>query len=826
MMLDKLRLFIRRKTQVSTEYLLFLAFFYFFIFKDWLESVVGVLGYADELLAAVAIPLFVAEVIRNRGKAGPQTNSYAYSICFFLMIGLMGNLVSAYQTIWYSLIDAFICIKFWLTIYVGRKVLKNFSIKENALGIYFHCKVIIVLFSLLTLADYTFNIFETTSVRFGIKAIRLFYTHETVFAATCALVMVIMVSIMQYVKVKPLYPVLLLFLMCCSLRIKAIAAVAIFLLIFLVVLHLRKKVKVWMLLAAVAVVLIISWGQIQSYFFNPENIHSARYQFFVASFSIANDHFPLGSGFGTFASYYSVVHESLLYAQYGLDQVIGLHEGGAALVNDMFWPMILGQAGWFGLAAYLAALVILFLQIQRLKAKSLSAYAAALCIFGYLLISSTSESAFAHPLAVPFAFWIGGLFNTKQFEVVLRGGLKEWYLPTLGYNFFEPQSKWVSLHNGIKSMTFNNDNAKKVAVITRHAISNYGSLLQAIATQQIVENLGYTCEIIDYIRRNENYHQQEKTLVMGKPYCSSFIKRTAYLALRQPESVIAGRRFDKMRKKYLHLTREYTSLSQLQLDTPQADIYMTGSDQVWGPVMDGSYDSAYCLSFTKESDHRVAFAASFGRTDFTDETEAFYKKWLSRYEQLAVREDSAVQLLNSWGIKAQQVLDPTLILDQAHWETLCSPMTKKKYILVYQIHSDKTLDRYAKAVAKKARLPLIRVSSSFHQIVRGGRLEYCPDLGKFLSYIKHALCLITDSFHGTAFALNFNTPFVEVLPGKTSTRNTSILRLTGLLNRILKDENDVNLAFKPVDFTHANQILAERRQESLAILKDMLGEAK
>lgn len=822
-MFSDLRTILKRREKVSIEYILFVAFFYFFIFKDWLESFAGVLGYADELLAVLAIPLFFWEVIRNKGKLESQVNSYVCFICLFLVIGLMGNLVSAYQSTWYSLIDAFICIKFWLAIYVGRKLLKNFSIKENASGIYFHCKVIIALFSLLTLADYVFNIFETTSVRFGIKAIRLFYTHETVFAAACALVMVIMVSIMQYVKVKPLYPVLLLFLMCCSLRIKAIAAVAVFLLIFFVVLHLRKKVKVWMLLTAAAVVLIISWGQIQSYFFNPENIHSARYQFFIASFSIAKDHFPFGSGFGTFASYYSVVHESLLYAQYGLDQVIGLHEGGAALVNDMFWPMILGQAGWFGLAAYVAAVVMLFLQIQRLKDKSLSAYAAALCILGYLLISSTSESAFVHPLAIPLAFWLGSLLNTRQFEFVLWVGLREGYLSAQSHIFPEPQSKWLSLYNGIKSMILYN--SKKVAVITRHAILNYGSLLQAIATQQILKNLGYTCEIVDYIREDEHYRNQEKTLVIGKPYYSSYIKRIAYLALRQPESVIAGKRFDKMRKKYLHLTKQYTDLSQLQLDKPQADIYMTGSDQVWGPVMDGTFDSAYCLSFTADCDRRIAFAASFGRTKFTQETEAFYKKWLSRYEAIAVREDSAVQLLNSWGLQAKQVIDPTLMLDSAYWGRLTTDI-KKKYILVYQIHNDKKLDRYAKAAAKRVGLPLVRVSASFHQCVRGGKFKFCPDIGEFLSYIKNAQCLITDSFHGTAFALNFNTPFVEVLPGETSTRNMSILRLTGLTDRILKDENDVDLAFKPVDFTHANKVLEEKRKASLSILKEMLGEAK
>ena len=362
----------------------------------------------------------------------------------------------------------------------------------------------------------------------------------------------------------------------------------------------------------------------------------------------------------------------------------------------------------------------------------------------------------------------------------------------------------------------------KVAVITRHAITNYGSLLQAMATQRMIESLGAECQIIDYIRTDENYRNAEKTLLNSKKsFNNNFLKRMLYSAIRKPESILAGKRFAKMRKKYLKTTRLYSDIEQLEEDKPIADIYMTGSDQVWGPVMNGTFDSAYCLSFTDSSDYRIAFAASFGRTQFTHEAEDFYKKWLSRYKDIAVREESAVQLLHSWGIEAKQVLDPTLMLNSEYWSQFTT-VIKKKYILVYQIHNDKKLDRYAKAVARKYKLQLIRISPSFHQIVRGGKFMFCPDICKFLSYIKNAQCLITDSFHGTAFAINFNTPFIEVLPGETSTRNINILQLTGLTNRILQNENDLDAAFKTVDFNYSNQVLEARRKEGIRILFQML----
>lgn len=364
----------------------------------------------------------------------------------------------------------------------------------------------------------------------------------------------------------------------------------------------------------------------------------------------------------------------------------------------------------------------------------------------------------------------------------------------------------------------------KVSVITRHAITNYGSLLQALATQTVIEQLGHTCEIIDYIREDETYTRSERTLLRQKPeWNRNPLKRFAYLALRQPWSVLSGRRFEKEREKLLKLSRLYSSPEELREEPPAADIYLTGSDQVWGPVEDGSYDSGYCLSFAPEEAKKASYAASFGHAELTEEQKTYFRKWLCRYDRLTVRETSAVKLLEGLGLCAEQVLDPTLLLDAQYWSRFMKPIRKKRYILVYQIHHDEALGEYARKVAKSRHLPLIRISASFHQFFREGKLVWCPPVGEFLSYIRNAECLITDSFHGTAFAINFNTPFVEVLPkNNTGTRNMSILSLTGLSDRILKDQSDMELPFTKMDFEFANHVLAENRKRSLAVLESML----
>ena len=146
-----------------------------------------------------------------------------------------------------------------------------------------------------------------------------------------------------------------------------------------------------------------------------------------------------------------------------------------------------------------------------------------------------------------------------------------------------------------------------------------------------------------------------------------------------------------------------------------------------------------------------------------------------------------------------------------------------KYVLVYQLHNNPALSKYAVRFAEHVGLPLYRVSPTFHQIRRGGKFIYLPDLPDFLSYIKNSTYFITDSFHGTAFALNFNRQFIEILPNnKTGNRNQSILQLTRLQDRIVTDDADCSISERTIDYERVNDILRKERIRSLGILKQLL----
>lgn len=364
----------------------------------------------------------------------------------------------------------------------------------------------------------------------------------------------------------------------------------------------------------------------------------------------------------------------------------------------------------------------------------------------------------------------------------------------------------------------------KVDIITRHAIANYGSLLQAIATQKILHRLGYESEIIDYIREDEHYTNHALTLLKKKPEIAhNPIKKTAYLLLRNFENRASGIKFERERKQLLQMSKRYKSFQELRENPPIADMFMTGSDQVWGPVENGEYDISYCLAFTNKK--KIAYAASFGRSEMPERVKKDYQNWLSKYAMISVREDSAVKMLDKWKIKSKQVLDPTLLLKEEDWRAYFKPIKKQRYILIYQIHNDPKLGEYAEKVAKYWGLPLVRISSLFHQFYRPGKFIFCPSIGEFLSYIDNAECLITDSFHGTAFAINFNKQFVEMLPNnETGARNVSILNLTGLSRRVVTDINDVEISKKLINYAPINELLEKERISSVKILGEMLND--
>ena len=405
-------------------YYLFLLFLFVALLRDPIEHLIHPIAYVDELIALCAVPLFLSEHMGNRHKILFKREGYARYIITFLLIGMISSIVFSYQPFWKAALpDSFLCIKFWLAIYVGKVLFRNFSPKSYAKEIFSLIRVITWSFIILILVDYLIWIFNHGNglfwgqIRYGIKSVQLFYSHSTIFAACCTFLIVVLTTICGDIKGSGKYLFVLGVMSVLTLRSKALGTAIIAALLYVVVYLWNKRLNPKILAFCLGILLIIGGKQIYYYFFSNIQEDSARYQLVVKSVQIALDHFPLGAGFATFGSYISGEVYSPLYERYHISKIWGLERGEANYVSDNFWPMILGQTGWIGLFAYSLAVIFLFLRMQKLYKIRKEFYLSGLIALGYLLIASVAESAFVNPTAIPFAVWIGVLLKAEEGNV-------------------------------------------------------------------------------------------------------------------------------------------------------------------------------------------------------------------------------------------------------------------------------------------------------------------------------------------------------------------------------------------------------------------------
>lgn len=371
---------------------------------------------------------------------------------------------------------------------------------------------------------------------------------------------------------------------------------------------------------------------------------------------------------------------------------------------------------------------------------------------------------------------------------------------------------------------------KTVGVITLHNSPNYGSCLQAYATQRVLEKLGVQPKIIDYYRHdaipeNETDRALNGQLAKKLPiFKIPGVKAIAHI----PVSRMVARRaapLNEFRRGRLALTeRKYYSVEELEADSPEADVYCTGSDQVWNSTWNGGFERAFYLSFAPEGAKRVAYAASIGKKTLEDWEIPLMREALSRYDAISVREAEAVELLDSIGIHgAVPVIDPALMLDADEWRAVSDGwVSNGPYILLYQLNRSVEFDTYAQRVSKETGLPVVRIAYGVHEKRHGETAVVCPTVGRFLSLFLGAELVLTDSFHGTAFSVNLGKRFVSVSPGRFSGRIGNLLAMTELEGRLLGDWCDVALASEEPDFSDARAVLAHERARARDFLRGAL----
>lgn len=388
---------------------------------------------------------------------------------------------------------------------------------------------------------------------------------------------------------------------------------------------------------------------------------------------------------------------------------------------------------------------------------------------------------------------------------------------------------------------------KKVGIITFHFARNVGAVLQCVAMVEQLKKLGMDPYVINYRPKYHTvkYRNRRPAVYMalqhmrilrkeGKSLFTAFkvgIKRFVGLLLANRYAHTRNdknARFETFISESLPQTREYLTIKALQQDPPEGDAYISGSDQVWNkPLTNGMFDPAYFLRFGSEDTCRIAYAPSMAETNILTEKESFLDS-AKGLDAIYFREQVDAERLETLTGKPQySVKDPTLFLTGKEYEKYERPIpATKPYVFVYTVMKSSRTAEVARLVSGETGFPIW--DGSVTGYITADKRTYDPACGpgEFLSYIKNAEFVVTNSFHGTVFSLLYKKNFVTVTNDKRNARMEDLLTSLGLQDRLIYEYNqDTVMHMEPIDYSAVEEKLTESRsidgQRLLhAILKD------
>jgi len=383
---------------------------------------------------------------------------------------------------------------------------------------------------------------------------------------------------------------------------------------------------------------------------------------------------------------------------------------------------------------------------------------------------------------------------------------------------------------------------KKIGIATIVKVNNYGAELQAFATQRKLSLLGYDAELINY-RYYKSWNFKDSK--MSAPLIPmNFKGKIAYwfkyrlintivecvLPLLMTSVKNRMLRFELFHKKNLKFSRLYASMNDLYQNPPLYDVYMTGSDQVWNPAASSSIEP-YFLTFVPADKKKISYASSFGVSSVDERIKKKMGEWLCKYTNIAVRENSGIGLVEELSGKvASWVIDPTLLLTKEEWLAVAVdyPHKPQRYVLIYDLAESIAIDKVALKIAKERNIPVCRICKRAYGMKKKTGIINILDAGpaEFLSLFVNAEYVVTNSFHGTAFSVNFRIPFFTVVSRKkkNNSRIESLLELVKLKNRIVFDNEIIESidTTSPIDFEIVHDLLKIQRLESEFYLKNAL----
>ncbi len=359
----------------------------------------------------------------------------------------------------------------------------------------------------------------------------------------------------------------------------------------------------------------------------------------------------------------------------------------------------------------------------------------------------------------------------------------------------------------------------KIGLITYFKVINYGAVLQAYASYYALSTITKSkVELIDYTHKIFLDKFSTKIFVKSRGFKGNIKHFINYFVLRRKVKKTHG--FKKFVKQNFILSKNVNSVTELN------DVYdkiIVGSDQVWNlEYTKGEFDYNFLLKgVNKLITSKVAFSSSAGSYRFNEPELEDLCDSLRDFDYIGVREQGLKSQLDTKLDNVKAVLDPTFLLDKEKWNELFKleneKLSSEKYVLIYTFDNNPLCFKTARYIAEQRGLKVYSITSSFikNRLVDKQLSSLSPS--GFLKYFYNADFIISNSFHGTCFSINFQKPFYSIIKRNNPMRVQDMLKTLGLEKRLISDFSQIS---SEIDFTlETNSKLELVRKDSIDFLK-------
>lgn len=354
--------------------------------------------------------------------------------------------------------------------------------------------------------------------------------------------------------------------------------------------------------------------------------------------------------------------------------------------------------------------------------------------------------------------------------------------------------------------------------------TNYGSALQTYALHRVINTLSpleYESVVLDYCP--EALYDKDPLDPMKNMWDQDAVAlKNCEMTL--PAIRINYEKFQKFFDKYLKKSKEKYSPFHFEdkMESEHFDGFVCGSDTVFCIDESNGFDDAFFANYQCMKKHSIAYAASFGDTKIKENEYSLLDERLQNFTAIGLRENRMLSYVKEHvQVPVMKTIDPTLLLEPGDYDAITEDrLESAKYLLLYTRRYNPEMESYAETIAKKNNWKIVEISLRAGNASKGHRMYYEAGVEEFLSLVKHAEYVVTNSFHGLMFSVQFKKQFAVFSRETGDSKIAEALELFGLEESLLTHNTEKVISVKDYDKVHSN--IADAREQSLDFLKKAL----